>query len=86
MALKGRNFEELVKSAGFERAVVMTLRELIEEHNQIEKLLIENSQNMNQMVDLIQNFTVVAENMKGAHDTVMKRLGPERSIELPGEV
>lgn len=86
MALKVRNFEELVRSAGFERALTMTVRELIEQHHQLEQNQLDIGMQLNQMTDLLQNFVQVAGNMKQAHQEMLKRLPPDDSIEIPGEI
>lgn len=80
MALKSRYYETLIKEQGFERATKMVLMELIEQHNVLEQALITNAQAFDQMTNIIQQFTQVAENMRNKADELEKKLRPD----LPG--
>lgn len=72
--IKGREVEDIIKNRGFEKGVMYILVTLIERSNSLEKALIDVSQQLNQMVNIIDQFTHVAENMKRSHERMEKRL------------
>lgn len=83
MALKGRYYEDLVRNQGFERATQSVLRELIEQHNVLEQNLIETSQAISKMTDILESIVQMGSQLKDAHSDILKRMGDETNEDNP---
>lgn len=83
MALKGRYYEELIRNQGFERATQSVLRELIEQHNVLEKNLVEMAQGISKMTDILSSVVDMGSQLKNAHTDILKRMGNETDEDNP---
>jgi hypothetical protein len=82
MALKERDVEERLRNMGFERGVTYILLEQVGEIRQLEKAMLELSQQLDKMAAMMSAFVAVAGNMKDAHQRVL-RMMPSDDDDLP---
>lgn len=83
MALKSREYEDRVKSMGFERATRMTLMELIEQHNVLEKTLLDYAISHDKMMDIFQAVVGMGEQLKSVHQEIQAKLGKNVPEDAP---
>lgn len=81
MAVKSREYEDAVKSQGFERATRRYMMELIEQHNVLEKTLVEFAQGFEQMQSILEGVVGMGTRLKEAHELVINRLGLNENIQ-----
>ena len=72
MPLKSREYEERVKSMGFERATKWAMMEVIERHNMLERELRECGNQMLMMADLLSKVTDGAANMRAQFERFIR--------------
>jgi hypothetical protein len=75
MAVKSREYEDRIKSMGFERATRTMMMELIEQHNVLEKTLVEFALGFEQMQRILEGVVGMGTQLKEAHAMVISKLG-----------
>lgn len=85
MALKEKEIMERVKNTGFEKGVMWSLLEMAGEIKQLEKNLVDCSQQLDQMASLMAQFVNIAGNMKEAHQTLLRRMSPDADGPRPSD-
>lgn len=81
MAIKSREYEDAVKSQGFETATRRYMMELIEQHNVLEKTLVEFATGFEQMQRILEQVVGMGSQLKEAHAMVISRLGLQENIQ-----
>ena len=81
MALKAREVHQMMKDMGVDPRMGNLLTAMVEEQLQIKMHQVELAQQLDRVVDLMQNFGIVAENMKS---TVEKLKGEDLNHEELG--
>lgn len=81
--LKARDVEMYIKQMGFEPGVKRCLAELAENQRALEHTQIQVAQALDQMTNLIQQFSIVAGRMKESHEDLIKRMQGSDRPDLP---
>lgn len=81
MAVKSREYENAVKSQGFETATRRYMMELIEQHNVLEKTLVEFATGFEQMQRILEQVVGMGSQLKEAHTMVISKLGLKGELE-----
>lgn len=75
--IRGRDIEQLLRSRGFERGTTHALVALAEQHSHLRKEVLDIANLVNQMSEIIQGMTAVAENMKVAVERINREMDTE---------
>lgn len=81
--IKARDVEQYIKSMGFEKGIQRVCVELAEQQRALEHTQITVAQTLDQMTDIIMQFSEVAGNMKNAHEDLIKRMQGTDRPDLP---
>lgn len=76
MALKSREYNNRIKSVGFEKATAWALTEVMEEVAQLEKNQIGFVEQLTQVINILDQFSMVTANMKDAFEKLSRRVDP----------
>ncbi len=71
--LKARNVESIIRAHGFDKGIVICLVQLAEYQTVIRESQMEMAGMLDQMVDVVANFSTVAENMSNAVTQLQKK-------------
>lgn len=83
MALKSREYEDRIKRMGFEPATKSILMELIEQHNQLERTLVEFAVGFDKMQDIMAGVVNMGHELKKTQDFINKQLGKNVPEDAP---
>lgn len=85
MPLKGREYEDRIRSMGFERATEWAVRELIERHNSHEKTLRECAEQLLEVIQILDRLAIGTLKLRAKVEALHKRDQVDESHPTPND-